>query len=520
MFRAGLAYLAGCDAAGLTVAEQAGLLRELQRGQAQLTAAQARILGAFEAQAGYEADGHGGPRPWLVWQTRITRGAAAGAIGWSRRLARHPLADRAMAAGAITDSWARKVCDWSDLLPEDRRADADQILLTAAAGGADLGDLAGLAEEMYRRCAPPDADDGDDGFAGRSVRLDRHFQGAGKLDGNLTPECAAAVQAVLDSLGKRAGPEDDRTQGQRDHDALEEVCRGFIAGGGLPDVAGQPVQVQLYTTLDQQLGLAASACAGSASGGRAPDGRDGAADDLPEWLTRPAPPGLDGEPGWLTGPAAEAYSCDAKIAPIVCGHLDRDALAAMVHDRLHPDDEPDHDPGCTCSGRARRARSRAGQADAGNGRLADALTRYAIGVLSGPSGLAAFLRSGLTGNFTRSASLPLDVGAATDEVPPHLRRAVIKRDRHCAFPGCDRRPVRCQVHHIIPRSAGGPTRLDNLLLLCGFHHLIAIHRWGWTITLHADGTTTAVSPDRTKILRSHGPPGHDPPGHDPPATVA
>jgi hypothetical protein len=45
-----------------------------------------------------------------------------------------------------------------------------------------------------------------------------------------------------------------------------------------------------------------------------------------------------------------------------------------------------------------------------------------------------------------------------------------------------------------------------LILLCPFHHLIAVHRWGWTITLHADGTTTATSPDRRRTLHSHGPP--------------
>jgi predicted restriction endonuclease len=63
-----------------------------------------------------------------------------------------------------------------------------------------------------------------------------------------------------------------------------------------------------------------------------------------------------------------------------------------------------------------------------------------------------------------------------------------------------------QVHHIIPRSQGGTTSLGNLILLCPFHHLIAIHQWGWTITLHGDGTTTFVSPDRKRTLHSHGPP--------------
>jgi HNH endonuclease len=289
----------------------------------------------------------------------------------------------------------------------------------------------------------------------------------------------------------------------------------------LPDRAGQPAMVQLHATLDQlplppgagQPGQDAGGAAepGTGTARHGPAATDDATDGLPEWLTTPAPPGLPSQPGWLTGAAAEAYSCDAKITPIVCGHLDRDALAAMVHAYLHGDDHTDGEGDgaeCTCAARDRRARR---TRDSG-GRLADALTRYAISVLSGPTGLAAFLRSGLTGNFTRPASLPLDVGAATEEVPPHLRRAVISRDRHCAFPGCDRRPVLCQVHHLIPRSRGGPTRLDNLILLCSFHHLIAIHRWGWTITLHADGTTTAVSPDGTKIYHGHGPPGHDPPG--------
>jgi hypothetical protein len=80
------------------------------------------------------------------------------------------------------------------------------------------------------------------------------------------------------------------------------------------------------------------------------------------------------------------------------------------------------------------------------------------------------------------------------------------------------------VHHLIPRSQGGPTRLDNLTLLCSFHHLIAVHRWGWTLQLHADGTTTATSPNRNKTLHSHGPPpGQDPlwaDPHSPPATAA
>ncbi|HMG63426.1 MAG TPA: HNH endonuclease signature motif containing protein, partial [Streptosporangiaceae bacterium] len=119
----------------------------------------------------------------------------------------------------------------------------------------------------------------------------------------------------------------------------------------------------------------------------------------------------------------------------------------------------------------------------------------------------AFLRTGLlAADFPATASLPLDTGTPTATVPPHLRRLVILRDRHCAFPGCRQKPVHCQAHHLIPRSQGGVTALHNLVLLCPFHHLVVIHRWGWTLALNGDGTTTATSPDRRKTLHSHGPP--------------
>src|SRR5579875_1386766 len=183
MVAAGLGWLATTDVASLPTVEQAECLRGLERAASMHTAARSRVLGAFCAQAGYEDDGQGSPRTWLKWQTKVTGGAACGALGWVRRLAGHPAVGDALAAGELSQSWARQICDWTGALPEDVRGDADVILLGAAAGGAGLGDLGKLAEEIHRRCAAPDSD-GDDGFAGRWVRLDTTFDGGGKLDGN------------------------------------------------------------------------------------------------------------------------------------------------------------------------------------------------------------------------------------------------------------------------------------------------------------------------------------------------
>ena len=461
---AGLAWLASADATALTADEQASCLQALERAESRTTAARASVLAGFTAARGFEADGQGGPRSWLAWQTRITRGAAAGAAGWMRRLAAHPAMASALAAAAISASWARQLCDWTDQLAADHRADADEILLAAAAGGADIRDLAALAEEISRRTAQPDTDPDSDGFAGRSLRLDLHYRGAGKLDADLTPPCAAALQAVLDALGRKAGPEDTRTQRQRDHDALEEACRRLIAAGALPDRAGQPTQIQLHITLDQLRNLPGAGIAEA------------------DWTAAKAAGG--GEPGWLSDQAARGYACDAQIAPIVSGHLDPAALASMTSAYLGQLAQP-------ASGVRRpdsTGRSGATLPPGTLRRLQDTLLRYAAGVLSGPAGLAAFLRTGLlAAEFSPAISLPLDVGMVTNTVPPHLRRAVISRDRHCACPGCHQRPSACQVHHIRPRSEGGETCLANLILLCPFHHLVAIHRWGWKIKLNPDG---------------------------------
>jgi hypothetical protein len=79
-----LDVLNAADAGGLPAAVQAQALRVLEHAEAKHTAARARVLPAFAAQGGHEDDGQGSARVWLKWQTRVTSGAAAGAVGWAR----------------------------------------------------------------------------------------------------------------------------------------------------------------------------------------------------------------------------------------------------------------------------------------------------------------------------------------------------------------------------------------------------------------------------------------------------
>ena len=228
MVHAGLGYLAAADATQMSTDVQARILQALEQATAIGTAARASILAAFTAGQGYCADADYSPRAWLINRTRVTKGTAVAHTAWARRAAAHPQIAQALAAGQISESIARTICQWTGKLPADCRDAADEILVTAAAAGMDVPDLAGLAWEIIDRSRPDTpGSDPDDGFDDRAVRLETTFQGAGVLGGDLTPECAAVVGAVLDALSAPAGAEDTRTHAQRYHDSLEEAMRSL-----------------------------------------------------------------------------------------------------------------------------------------------------------------------------------------------------------------------------------------------------------------------------------------------------
>ena len=169
MVRAGVGYLAAADPTAMAAETQAQCLQMLEQAHAMGTAARTSVLAAFTAGQGYCADADYSPRAWLINRTRITEGIAVGYTAWVRRAAEHPEVAAALAAGEMSESYARTICQWTDKLPEDCRPDADEILLTAAGTGMDLPELAGLAGEIYAGWLPDDPDkDEDQAFEDRS----------------------------------------------------------------------------------------------------------------------------------------------------------------------------------------------------------------------------------------------------------------------------------------------------------------------------------------------------------------
>ena len=456
MVLAGLRYLAAADPTALAAQAQAECLQRLEQADAIATAARARILAAFTAGHGYADDADYSPTSWLIHRTKVTKGRARGHLGWARRVMAHPQVVMALAEGtAVTESMARVVCDWTDKLPASCRETADEILVTAARAGAHKDDLAALAAEIYARFLPED-DDSQLSFEDRKLRVETTFGGAGVISGDLTPECAAVVTAVLEALSAPAGAEDTRTRDQRYHDALEDAMRRLVASGLLPDRAGQPVRVWAHVSLAELRAM--------------DDGSVLQAEWIAEmavrWAARRAAAAQTGSDGaaWLDGQAARAVSCDATLIPVVTGGIDPAALDALVGLCLQftghgPHCEPAADAHCASQG------SRCGPPPAGPPvqpaaadqpadlpadtlhpagprpptpqaleMLRHAIIGTAVDLVSGPGGLASFLRTRQLGARLSGPSLPLDVGHSA-EIPAAIRRAVILRDQHCRWAG-------------------------------------------------------------------------------------
>ena len=302
--------------------------------------------------------------------------------------------------------------------------------------------------------------------------------------------------AVLDALSAPAGAEDTRTHAQRYHDALQEAMRRLAASDLLPERAGQPVKVWAHISLADLLRLDGSSALQE----------EWTSQVRAAWAARRAEASETGGDGgaWLDGDAAAATACDAAMAPVVTGDVNSGALEDLV--RL-----------CVELDRHRRA-SDAADADAGAGgepgvprpdttpaweALEQAIIGRAVDLLSGPGGLASFLRRRQLGVRLGGPSLPLDIGYS-ETIPAGIRHAVVLRDRKCRWAGgCDQPASACEVHHAKHKANGGKTSAKDCVLLCPFHHQVVIHRWGWTLVLNPDGTTTAWNKDRIKVLHSH-----------------
>jgi hypothetical protein len=267
-----------------------------------------------------------------------------------------------------------------------------------------------------------------------SRRRDGTLAFAGRVHGGADVEL---LLETFDALSRPAGPDDPRTLPQRRSEALLDLCAQARAPHGIGDDPASTTS---------------------------PDDTD---DDL------------FGDIDWRD-PRDEDSDSDRRhghLRPV----LDDDADVPEPPETGPPTAAPTSRRGSPLPIPARAQvavtiplewlRERAGHAQLDSGRPVDPATarRLACDAKAIPVVLG-----------TRSE--PIDLGRAAYVVTWALRRLLIMRDRGCAQPGCTRRANRCHAHHIRHWADGGPTTLDNLVLLCRYHHHL-IHHGGWQIEM-------------------------------------
>ncbi|RZT77066.1 HNH endonuclease [Micromonospora violae] len=368
------------------------VLDATHRLQQRLAAVQVAAVRELDGRGTAVAQGASSTAVWLRHRLRLDVSAARRLVGLAASLdVAPPTVREALADGAVSLDQARVIADTVATVSASAGpevADKAVGVLVEWAARFDPVALRKLGTRILDHVAPEVADAAAAAAlaaeAARAAR-DRHVTvseqtgGRLRLSGTLDAEAAALLRAVIDPLSAPSGPDDTRSEGQRRHDALADVCRLALRTGELPENGGDPAQLVVTTDYD---GLARQLGAGA----------------------------LDIGLG-LTPDTVRRLACDAAILPAVLG---------------------------------------------GTGQV-------------------------------------LDMGRQRRLVTGPLRRALVLRDGGCAFPGCDRPPRWCAAHHIRHWADGGPTSLDNSVLLCGHHHR-HIHQSEWAVRLGHDGRPEFVPP--------------------------
>jgi hypothetical protein len=297
-----------------------------------------------------------------------------------------------------------------------------------------------VVARRFATVTDPDADDTDDDKAANGEFLDlSKTLGGYHVAGFLTDEHGLLVTTALTAVMGAPSAEDDRTPGQRRAQALADVARVVLdTNQASPGAAIAPhlnVTVSWTELVTQVTRTREGLCL---TCGQAPPGRSGAGGTA----AGAAGSGTVGGPagGGIAGTTGIAGT--AKVSGLLPGLLSAGgAVFTETGDR------------------APRAVLRRLVCDS-------AVTR----IVFGPDGAV------------------LDVGRAQRTVTGQMRRAVIARDQHCVYPGCDQPPSRCEVHHAVTHWAdGGGTSVSNSALLCWYHHQLVDTRG---ITMHWTGTPT------------------------------
>ena len=218
-------------------------------------------IGAHDRALAWKADGARSEKEWLAARCGNSMGEAAGRTETARRLGQLPATAQALADGTITPAHARVAAKAARDLPGEALAGLDRLVAEQGAHG-DSGQLRATLDD-YAHSVTPDSLAARQERAWRTRRLNatRTADDGGALDARLDKIGLETVLTALAPLAVPHGEDDDRTPEQRRADALVELARRSLDGGGLPEVGGVRPHVTVVVDLPTLLGEAGAPAA-------------------------------------------------------------------------------------------------------------------------------------------------------------------------------------------------------------------------------------------------------------------
>ena len=341
---------------------------------------------SFEKSGAYADDGALGIVPWLKDKAKLSGADAAQHVEVARQLEQLPRTEEALSRGEIGFQHAVAMARSAEHVGAAAVRKLETTLLKSASA-TDAGTFVGIVKDFEHRI---DADsalaEANRAHQRRYLSISEPVNGLARIDGQLVPEAAATIRSAIEPFMKPT-KDDDRTAGQRMHDALLEALRPKhtsrattrIERSSLADAGAPNVQLIIKASVDTLAGI------------------------------KCAPAGELQWGGPIPADTVRRFACDSAITRI-----------------------------------------------------------------------------------TGLGKLEAEITHAARTTPPSTRRALVARDGHCVFPGCDRPPPWCQSHHLKFWGEGGPTKMGNLGLLCTAHHR-RVHEEGWTLE-RKDGRWLASPP--------------------------
>ncbi|OZF13500.1 HNH endonuclease, partial [Rhodococcoides fascians] len=394
------------------------------------------------------------PAGWLSSTTLLTPSKANKIVALARGLKNFPDIAGAVNTGVMSVDHAALILTFAETppknLPQEGRDIARTAMITAATGPGARTDKIREAitklEDTYGSDKPPPEDtDRNELFASKT--LNGRLVAKMDFDAITGEKLLTALSPLTEPHPAADGTQDDRSPAKRRADAFGHILDRYLASKDRPTEGGEKPHVNLHIRLQ----------------------------DLQSQSSQNNSDITDDE---TTRAAAESDNTDpADPVDIDTGNPIRPDTA----DEPDPQGEPD-----------RPAADRGAYRDLfGDGTSVGWLPW--MGPLSRETSRQLACDCILTAIVMDENGNPLNLARTARTVTAKQKRALTARDHGCAFPGCGKPAAWTEGHHIWHWADGGPTDMDNLVLLCGFHHRL-IHHSDWEVFIAADNHPWFVPP--------------------------